>query len=55
MMFSNASVFSVPNERRIEMIPCLVDSTLNSDLNNFGLVSNDTVFECIKGIATHGP
>ena len=30
MMFSNASVFAVPNETRIEMILCPDDSTLNS-------------------------
>ena len=55
MMFSNASVFAVPNEMRIEMIPCSDDSTLNSVLKK--QVSNDNVFERFSThfIAIKGP
>ena len=42
-------VFAVPNKTvRFQMIPFSDDSTLNRVLNNFGLVSNEIVFECIN-------
>ena len=44
--FLNALVFAVPNKTtHIQMILFSDDSILKSALNNFGLVSNDTIFE----------
>ena len=46
--FSNASVIAVPNKTtHIQMIQFSDDSILKSALNNFGLVSNGTIFERI--------
>ena len=49
-LFSNASVFAVPNRtRRIQITRFRMTPLPKVFLNNFGLLSNDSIFERING------